>query len=209
MAALDFAPAHTALVLVDLQNDFLHPRGAYARAGVAAPAIAALPRRLQPVAAAMRRAGGWVVSTHFTLVPGKGGTPLILDHLKRLRPFLGPGDFAPGSFGHGLVEELQPADLAVEKVAYSAFYQSRLEFVLRRAGIETLVFAGIVTNGGVASTVRDAQVRDFHSIVLSDGCAAFSPEVHEASLVSLATLATLASCEEITEALLALARGRG
>ena len=129
--------------------------------------------------------------------------------MKRLRPFLGQGDFAPGSFGHALVEELQPADLSVEKVAYSAFYQSRLEFVLRRAGIETLVFAGIVTNGGVASTVRDAQVRDFHAIVLSDGCAAFSPEVHEASLVSLGTLAALASCEEITSALLALARGRG
>ncbi|MFI4989191.1 MAG: cysteine hydrolase family protein, partial [Alphaproteobacteria bacterium] len=162
MSALAFEPARTALVLVDMQNDFLHPKGAYPRGGVTAAEILALPGRLKPVAEAMRKAGGWIVSTHFTLVPGKGGEPLILAHLKRLRPFLGKGDFAPGSFGHGLVEALKPADLAVEKVAYSAFYQSRLEFVLRRAGIETLVFAGIVTNGGVASTVRDAQVRDFH-----------------------------------------------
>ncbi|MFI5020729.1 MAG: cysteine hydrolase family protein [Alphaproteobacteria bacterium] len=209
MSTLAFVPARTALVLVDLQNDFLHPKGAYARGGVSAPAIAALPRRLKPVVAAMRKAGVWIVSTHFTLVPGKGSEPLILDHLKRLRPFLGKGDFAPGSFGHALVEELQQADLSVEKVAYSAFYQSRLEFVLRRVGIETLVFAGIVTNGGVASTVRDAQVRDFHSIVLGDGCAAFSPAVHEASLVSLGTLATLSSCDELTQALAASSSGRG
>ena len=66
-----------------------------------------------------------------------------------------------------------PADLAVEKVAYSAFYMTRLEWVLRKAGIDRLVVGGIVTNGGVASTVRDAHVRDFEAVVLADGCAAF------------------------------------
>src|SRR5580698_7105126 len=96
------SPTSTALVLVDLQNDFLHPEGAYGRAGLSAPSIAALPARLLPVAEAMRRGGGWIVSTHFTLVPGKGGEPFILPHLKTLRPFLGRGDFAPGSFGHDL-----------------------------------------------------------------------------------------------------------
>src|SRR5690349_16719608 len=120
--------ARTALVLVDLQNDFLHPQGAYGRAGQGAPEIAALPARLKPLAEAMRRAGGWIVSTHFTLVPGKGGEPFISPHLKKLRPFLGRGDFAPGSWGHALVDELAPADLAVDKVAYSAFYMSRLEW---------------------------------------------------------------------------------
>src|SRR5438046_4633875 len=104
-------PSRTALVLVDLQNDFLHPDGAYARAGQTAPAIAALPRRLVGVADAMRSAGGWIVATLFTLVPGKGGEPLILPHLRKIRPFLGKGDFAPGSFGHDLVAELKPADL--------------------------------------------------------------------------------------------------
>jgi nicotinamidase-related amidase len=193
--------AATALVLIDLQNDFLHPDGAYERAGVSAPEIAALPARLRPVADAMRRAGGWIVSTHFTLVPGRGGEPLILPHLKKLRPFLGKGDFAPGSFGHDLVGELKPADLMVEKVAYSAFYMSRMEFVLRRAGIDTLVFAGIVTNGGVASTVRDAHVRDFRAIVLSDGCAAFSTAVHEPTIASLASVVEVADCAQIIAAL--------
>ena len=198
---MHFDPPATALVLVDLQNDFLHPEGAYGRAGVTAPEIAALPSRLKPVAHAMRRAGGWIVSTHFTLVPGRSGEPLILPHLKKLRPFLAKGDFAQGSFGHDLVAELKPADLMMEKVAYSAFYMSRMEFVLRRAGIDTLVFAGIVTNGGVASTVRDAHVRDFRAIALADGCAAFSPAVHEATISSLASVVEIATCADVMAAL--------
>jgi len=184
-----FDPGTSALVLVDLQNDFLHAKGAYGRAGQKSDAIAALPARLAPLARVMREAGGWVVSTHFTLVPGRGGEPFVLDHLKKLRPFLTKGDFLPGGWGHALVDELQPADISIEKVAYSAFYQSRMDFALRRAGIRTLIFGGIVTNGGVSSTLRDAHVRDFHTVVLTDGCAAFRPDVHEASIVDLSTMA--------------------
>lgn len=197
MTGAAFEPARTALVLVDMQNDFLHPDGAYGRAGVSAPAIAALPDRLAPVAEAMRRAGGWIVSTHFTLVPGKDGEPFISEHLKKLRPFLKKGDFVPGGFGHDLIGELKPADLSVEKVAFSAFYQSRLEFVLNRAGISSLIFGGIVTNGGVASTVRDAHVRDFAITVLSDGCAAFSAEAHDSTIKSLSTIAAISTCAEV------------
>ena len=201
MSDAAITPATTALVLVDLQNDFLHAKGAYGRAKQGAAAIAALPARLAPVAAALRQAGGWVVSTHFTLVPGKNGEPFISPHLKKLRPFLAKGDFAPGSFGHDLVDELKPADLAVDKVAYSAFYMSRLEFVLRKAGIETLVFAGIVTNGGVASTLRDAHVRDFATILLSDGCAAFSDKVHDTTVESLAVISPVMTCADFMKAL--------
>jgi nicotinamidase-related amidase len=192
-----FDPAASALVLVDLQNDFLHPRGAYGRAGQSAPAIAQLPGRLRPVVDAARRAGILVVSTHFTLVPGRGGEPIISPHLKKLRPFLGKSDFLPGSFGHALIDELQPADVAVEKVAYSAFYMSRLEFVLRKLGIETLIFAGIVTNGGVASTLRDAHVRDFATVLLSDGCAAFSDSVHETTVAALSAISPVMTCAEL------------
>jgi nicotinamidase-related amidase len=194
-------PATTALMLIDLQNDFLHPSGAYGRAGQGAAALSALPARLKPVTAAVRAAGGWIVSTHFTLVPGKGGEPMISPHLKRLRPFLAKGDFVPGTFGHDLVEALKPADLSVEKVAYSAFYMSRLEFILRKAGIETLAFAGIVTNGGVASTLRDAHVRDFSTILLSDGCAAFSEPVHDTTVASLAAVTPVMTCAEFIAAL--------
>ncbi len=201
MTALIADPARTAFLIADMQNDFLHSDGAYARAGVTSEALAALPARLAPVAGAMRAAGGWIVSTHFTLVPGKGGPPFISAHLRALRPFLGTGDFAPGSFGQDLIEELKPADLSVEKVAFSAFHQSRLEFVLRKAGVTCLLVGGIVTNGGVASTVRDAHVRDFECIVLSDGCAAFDPDIHEASITSLSTIARIATCAQAIEAL--------
>lgn len=188
-----FNPATTAVLIVDLQNDFLHPEGAYGRAGQTSPEIAALPERLLPLLNAVRDAGGWVVSTQFTLVPGKGGEPFISSHLKKLRPFLAEGDFAPASWGNSLVDLLQPADITVEKVAYSAFYQTRMDFALSRAGIKTLMVCGIVTNGGVASTVRDAHVRDFHTITLQDGCAAFSPETHKTAIKSLATVGEVIS----------------
>ena len=95
--------ARLGLVMVDLQNDFLHPRGAYGRAGCTAPSIAALPAHIAPLAHTLRARGGWIVATQFTLVPGRNGEPFISPHLKALRPFLGKGDFAPGSFGIGLI----------------------------------------------------------------------------------------------------------
>ena len=194
------AKSRRALLLVDLQNDFLHPDGAYGRAGVTATAIAALPARLAPLAAAVRGAGGLVISTHFTLVPGRGGAPLIAPHLKALRRFLGPGDFAPGSWGHALVEELAPADASVEKIAYSAFYMTRLEWLLRKLDVAHLYVAGIVTNGGVASTARDAHVRDLGLTIVSDGCAAFSEAVHDATLASLGSLArTITTADAVAE----------
>ena len=197
----DFDPNTTALMLIDMQNDFLHPKGAYGRAGQKSETIAALPNRLAGVAEVMRSAGGWIVSTHFTLVPAKTGEPFISPHLKQLRPFLGKGDFQPGAFGHQLIDALQPADLSVEKVAFSAFYQSRLEWVLQHAGVKSLIFGGIVTNGGVASTLRDAHVRDFHCTVLEDGCAAFNDQAHKSSIGSLSTIAKVMSCDEIVTAL--------
>jgi nicotinamidase-related amidase len=186
----------TALLTIDLQNDFLHPQGAYGRAGQTAEAIAALPDRIAPLARALRAKGGTYISAQFTLVPGPGGEPLIAPHLKALRPFLGKGDFAPGAWGHALVDALAPADYTVEKVAYSAFYQTRLEYILRALGIETLIVGGIVTNGGVASTLRDAHLRNIETVMLTDGCAAFRSEVHEATLISLGTVTHQMTCAE-------------
>ena len=189
-------PLRTALLVVDLQNDFLHPNGAYARGGQASAAIAELPARVKPLVEAMRAAGGLVISTQFTLQPGREGEPIISPHLRAMRPFLKRGDFLPGSWGHALVDALQPADVVIEKVAYSAFYMTRLEWVLRKLGIDRLLVCGIVTNGGVASTVRDAHVRDIEATVLVDGCAAFSESVHETALAALAPVARMATIAE-------------
>ncbi|MCA0873892.1 cysteine hydrolase [Seohaeicola saemankumensis] len=188
--------SRTALLTIDLQNDFIHPEGAYGRAGQAAESIAALPDRIAPLARAIQAKGGRYFSAQFTLVPDKDGEPLIAPHLKELRPFLGKGDFAPGGFGHSLVDRLQPADFVIEKVAYSAFYQTRLEYLMRAVGIDHLIVGGIVTNGGVASTLRDAHLRNIETVMLTDGCAAFKQEVHDATLVSLGTVTHQMSCAE-------------
>lgn len=194
-------PKRTALLTIDLQNDFLHPEGAYGRASQTAEAITALPARIKPVVDALRAKGGTYISAQFTLVPGPNDEPLIAPHLKELRPFLGKGDFAPGKFGHALVDALAPADYTIEKVAYSALYQTRLEYILRALNIDTLIIGGIVTNGGVASTVRDAHLRNLHTILLSDGCAAFKQEVHDATLLSLASVCPNVTCAEMVETL--------
>jgi len=189
-------PARTALLTIDLQNDFLHPDGAYGRAGQSAEAIAALPARIAPLREAFGAKGGVHVSAQFTLVPGRDGEPLISPHLKTLRPFLTRGDFAPGAWGNTIVDALAGPDGVIEKVAYSAFYQTRLEFLLKALGIQSLIVGGIVTNGGVASTLRDAHLRDLPTVMLSDGCAAFDKSVHEATLTSLRTVARQMTCAD-------------
>ena len=185
----------TALILGDLQNDFIHPDGAYGKAGQSDPAIAALPNRLAPLVHAARSKGILIVATLFTLVPGRGGAPIISPHLTALRPFLKKGDFAPGSWGQQLVEPLAPADVNIEKIAYSAFHASRLEWVLKKCGIEHLYFTGIVTNGGVASTVRDAHVRELYCTVIADGCAAFGQQLHDAAIEGLKPVAKIVTVE--------------
>ena len=117
--------------------------------------------------------------------------------MKKLRPFLTKGDFVSGSFGHGLIDELGPSDVVIEKIAYSAFYMTRLEWVLEYLKIKDLVFGGIVTNGGVSSTVRDAHVRGYNCTVLSDGCAAFDNNVHQVSIQALESIARVVTCNNI------------
>lgn len=200
-----FDPATTALLLVDMQNDFVHPRGAYARGGVASASIAALVPRHAELLSAARAAGVLAVSTHFTLAEGRGGQPIISPHLQRLRPFLRPGDFRAGSWGHDVLAPLAGVDVRIDKVAYSAFHQSRLEFVLRHAGIRHLLVGGIVTNGGVASTVRHAHVLEFEVTLLTDGCASIDPAAHAPNVAALASVATPTTCAEAIAAL----RGAG
>jgi nicotinamidase-related amidase len=187
---MNLAQAKLGMVIVDLQNDFLAPDGAYARSNTANITAQALPARMEPVARAIKRHGGLVTASLFTLWPDAQGEPMISAHLKERRPFLRKGDFAPGSRGQANVDLLLPCvDVAVCKVAYSAFFNTQLDWLLKKAGVDTLVVCGIVTNGGVASTVRDAHVRDYHVIVLSDGCAAFSDSAHQAALTDMASVA--------------------
>jgi nicotinamidase-related amidase len=74
---------------------------------------------------------------------------------------------------------------------------TRLEWLLRKCDIERLVVGGIVTNGGVASTVRDAHVRDIEAVVLFDGCAAFDDATHQTAIAALQPVARIATIAEI------------
>jgi ureidoacrylate peracid hydrolase len=186
----------TALIIVDLQNDFLSIDGAYAQGGASNPSALELPVRVARVAKAIKAGGGLVVASQFTLWPNAKGEPMISAHLKALRPFLKKGDFAPGSKGQAIVDAITPyVDVSVCKVAYSAFFNTQLDWILKHAGIEQLALCGIVTNGGVASTLRDAHLRDYHSTVLSDACAAFGNN-HTIALADMATIATVQTCSE-------------
>ncbi len=192
----------TALVVIDLQNDFLAPGGAYARGGATSAEALLLPDRVARVAKALKAKGGMVLASQFTLWPDAAGEPMISPHLLGLRPFLKRGDFAPGSKGQACVDAIAPlVDVSVCKVAYSAFFNTQLDWVLKHAGIDTVVVCGIVTNGGVASTVRDAHMREYRTLVLSDGCAAFSQATHDASIADMHTVAQVLSCDALVEQL--------
>ena len=100
--SLSPTPATTrriGLVIVDLQNDFLAPEGAYARGKTVSPEALLLPARVAPVAEAVKRQHGLVAASLFTLWPDVTGEPMISPHLLERRPFLRAGDFAPGSWG--------------------------------------------------------------------------------------------------------------
>ena len=186
-----------ALVIVDLQNDFLSPQGAYARGKTVSSEAILLPERLVPVAQLVKKRHGLVAASLFTLWPDVDGQPMISPHLLERRPFLQKGDFAPGSWGQANVDALTPlVDVAVCKVAYSAFFNTQLDWILRRAGINTVVVCGIVTNGGVASTVRDAHMRDYQTVVLSDGCATFTEVAHQAALIDMSSVAQVMTCNQ-------------
>jgi len=180
----------TALVIVDLQNDFLDAKGAYARGGDTNPMSAPLPERAAQAARALKAQGGLVTASQFTLWLDAQGEPMISPHLKALRPYLKKGDFAPGSWGQANVDALAGlVDVAVCKVAYSAFFNTQLDWILRKCGIDTVAVCGIVTNGGVASTVRDAHMRDYRTLVLGDVCAAFGQQRHDTALADMRNVA--------------------
>jgi ureidoacrylate peracid hydrolase len=189
-------------VIVDLQNDFLAPEGAYARGQTISAEALLLPARIAPVAQAVKQQRGLVTSSLFTLWPDTDGQPMISPHLLERRPFLRKGDFAPGSWGQANVDAIAPwVDVSVCKVAYSAFFNTQLDWVLRRSGVETVVVCGIVTNGGVASTVRDAHMRDYRTLVLSDGCATFTDTAHQAAMTDMASVAEVVTCAQFLNTL--------
>lgn len=162
-------------------------------------ACAALPERLAPLVQTARRRGVLIVATLRTLAPRRSGEPIISLPLKALLPLLTKKISLP--LRGQLVEPLAPPDIGIEKIAYSAFYKSRLEYTLRKCGIAVLCFTGIVINGAAASTARDAHVREFDCTIIEDGWAAFSDKLHPAAIEGLRPVATISNIAEVMDAL--------
>lgn len=179
----DLLPAKTALVVVDMQNGFMVPELGHAACAMAHEIVPNINR----LAGAVRATGGTVVwiqtaytdetltswSTLYGMVGRKGA---------ERRKF----SLSPENKGYEIFPELKvgPADLIVVKKRYSAFIQgsSDIEAVLRERGLDTLLITGTVTNVCCESTARDAMMRNFRTIMVTDGNAANTDEDHNAAL---------------------------
>ena len=181
----------TALLLLDLQRDFLDPGGVYARHGLPVERLRGIIPAVERVAHASRAAHIPIFASKFTIYLSPGGAPLGLDHIVKARPFLLHEGFRLRAPGHELIPELPRPDYELDKPRFSAFHGTSLEVLLRSLGVDTVVLTGIVTHGGVEATARDAMIRDFSVVILEDCVAAFDEELHLASLRGLGLYLTV------------------
>jgi ureidoacrylate peracid hydrolase len=188
MAAPDAAPPirrrDAALVVVDMQNDYCSSRGGLAHAGFL-PGGTSMIERMTPVLAntieqARQRALRvvWVrteygdVTTSTAWLRRGGGQPL---------PICRPGTWGAEWFGVAP----KPDEIVVTKHRYSPFVNTPFETILRVQGISVLAIAGTTTNVCVESTARDAFMRDYQVVVLSDCTASYESATHESALLNV------------------------
>jgi len=191
--AFDYQPDATALLIIDMQRDFVDPSGFGEALG---NDVSLLRRAVAPtrrVLEAARAAGLFVVHTR------EGHRPDLSDcpPAKRARGRLatGIGDPGPmgrilvrGEYGHDIVDELRPApgEPVVDKPGKGAFYATDLELLLRDRGIKSLIVAGVTAEVCVQTTVREANDRGFECLVLADCIASYFPEFYEVTLRMIA-----------------------
>jgi nicotinamidase-related amidase len=183
-----------ALVVIDMQRDFLDPRGYVARSGVDVGLLRVTIEPVQRLLTAARRLGIRVIHTR------EGHRPDLTDltEFKRQRTVgsgaaIGsPGPLGRllvrGEFGHGIIDEVAPlpGETVIDKPGFGAFYATDLELMLRAGGITHLALAGVTSDICVHSTLREAVDRGFYCTTVSDACAAGDPEVHAAMLKCIA-----------------------
>ena len=181
----DFDPERTALVVVDLQNAFMMEGVAHSPCREALEIVPNVNR----LARGLRAAGGKVVwiQTAFT-DESLTSWSTFHDRSVPARTAKRSEALRPGSVGYALWSELEalPDDLYVEKLRFSAFIQgsSDLEEILRARGIDTVIVTGTVTSVCCESTARDAMMRNFKTIMVTDGNAASTDEEHNAALIA-------------------------
>lgn len=175
----ELVPGRTALVVIDAQNDFLHPDGWYALRGVD---IAHMRRTIEPIrqlAAACRDRDIPIIWTRHGFHDAQDGGWLV-----SMRPFLREGGLRIGTWGYALLDGLGATDQDryVEKNRLSAFYQTNLELQLRAIHAETVLICGVLTNQCVAATSKDAMFRDLKPIVVEEATGTTLPHLHAPAL---------------------------
>ena len=192
-------PRKCALLVVDLQNDFLHPNGIFPRNGVKPAGAEGLIPALIPVIKECRRREVPVIYARMLIRRAPNGAPVGAGLLPWYRPFLLSEGLTPGSWGAGFVDELPAPDYEVDKTRHSAFYHTDLEDILRGLGVEVLVLSGYQSHVCVESSARDAFFRDFKLLMLSDCMAAADPERHHATLRALSLYGQVLDSKELLQ----------
>jgi nicotinamidase-related amidase len=199
-------PARAALVIVDMQRDFVEPGFGFDRLGVDLSMYPALRGQVSTLLAAARAAGVLVVHVQMTTLPdGRSESPAQLRFNLRLHGDQHPGRplryTVQGEPGWAFVPEIVPRDgeLVVPKWRSSGFWGTNLDLLLRSNGIESLVVCGCTTEGCVESTARDALFNDYYVVVASDGVASDDRAQHDASLLLMAHRFDLASVAAVVD----------
>ncbi|HWH94167.1 MAG TPA: cysteine hydrolase [Baekduia sp.] len=209
-------PTTTALVIIDMQRDFLYPGGFGSLLGNDVELLQRTIAPLQEVLAAARAVGMPVIHTR------EGHRPDLTDappaKLARGRLSCGIGDPGPfgrvlirGEHGHDIIDELAPIDgePVLDKPGKGAFYATDLELLLRNRGVERLIVTGVTTEVCVHTTVREANDRGFECLVLSDCVGSYFPEFHEVGLQMIAAQGGIFGWVASSAALLARLEAEG
>jgi nicotinamidase-related amidase len=179
----------TALIIIDMQRDFLEPGGFGESLGNDVTRLQAAVSPCKATLDAAREAGLLIIHTREGHRPDLSDAPSA--KIERGSPSKRIGDTGPmgrilvrGEPGHDIIPALCPIDgePIIDKPGKGAFYQTDLELTLRNAGIDNLIVCGVTTEICVNTTVREANDRGYRCIVPADCCASYFPEFHEAGL---------------------------
>jgi nicotinamidase-related amidase len=182
-------PARTALVIIDMQRDFLEPGGFGEALGNDVSLLGAAVEPCRAVLAAARGRGMLVIHTREGHRPDLSDAPRA--KVERGAPSKRIGDPGPmgrilvrGEAGHDIIEALYPraGEPVVDKPGKGAFYATDLHAILQGRGIEDLIVCGVTTEVCVNTTVREANDRGYRCIVPGDCCGSYFPEFHEMGL---------------------------
>ncbi|WP_166375860.1 cysteine hydrolase family protein [Aeromicrobium phragmitis] len=176
-------PQRTAVLVVDVQNDFCAEGGWYDRIGYDVSAGQAAARQLETFLPQARRRGFQIifVKCHYD----RAYLPRVMVESYQHKGL--PLDYCiEGTWGaefYGVQPE--EGDLVVTKHRYSAFVGTNMDLILRSNGMENVVVAGVATNICVDSTARDAYMRDYRVTVLDDCCGTYDRRLHEATMENI------------------------